>query len=123
MKASIALCAAVILACATPAFAQTAACTAPTAPTVPDGASATLADMQSANLAVRQFIADSDVYQQCEVDTLSAQRAAAKEAKAKFDNNLAKATGERIAENQKQKEAVGAAFSAARKAYLAAHPS
>jgi hypothetical protein len=121
-----ALLAAAALAVAVPAFAQDAApaaCTAPTPPAVPNGATATMDDMQTGKNAITAFIAASDAYQECEVKGVTAQREAAKAAKAKFDNKIAKAAQDRIGVNQKQKEQAGKAWSDARKAYLAAHPS
>lgn len=124
MKAFPALfAAAAMLAVSPPALAQAPACVAPTAPTVPDGAAASLDEMKAAGAAVKDFIAASDAFQQCEVDGVTAARAAAKAAKAKFDNDLAEQSQARISANQKDKEAAGGAFAAARKAYLAAHPA
>jgi hypothetical protein len=129
MRLTPALAAAVALAVA-PALAPTvasaqapAACAAPTAPTLPDAAAATGDQMKTAMEAVKAFLAASDAYQQCEIESVTAQRKAAKDAKTKFDEGQAKAAQARIAANQKEKESVGVNWGAAVKAYKAAHPS
>ncbi len=104
------------------AFADDA-CVRPPAPAVLDGAKATMEELVAAKNGVTAFIAASDTYQTCLISDLEAKRAAAKDAKTKFDSSLAKAVDALISENQADKVKTGSDFNAAVKAYKAAHPS
>lgn len=122
MKFAMILTAGAILATAQPALAQ-GACQRPSAPAAVDGATASLDQLIATKNATAAFIGASDAYQTCVLADLAAQRAAAKEAKTKFDSSIADAAQAQISANQSDKEAAGAAFNAAAKAYKAAHPS
>ncbi|MDB5425453.1 MAG: hypothetical protein JWQ29_2869, partial [Phenylobacterium sp.] len=98
-------------------------CVRPVAPTVAEGAAASLEQLTAVKTEVAAFLAASDAYQTCLVDDLTAQRAAAKAAKTKLAPEAVKANEARLGENQADKERVGASFNAAVKAYKAAHPS
>ena len=121
-KMALALAAISAVALGGAAFAQDA-CVRPAAPSVADGATATVDQLMASKTAVAAFIADSDKYQSCLVDGVTAQRAAAKAAKTKFDESIAKGVTGKIKENQADKEATGKSFNAAVKAYKAAHPT
>jgi hypothetical protein len=110
------------LALAAPTFAL-AACDRPAAPTVVDGAAATMEQILASKKEVTDFITASDDYQNCVLADLKAQSDAAKKAKTKLDPAVKKAADEAISANQADKEKVGAAFNDSVKAYKAAHPS
>ena len=126
MNRTIALIAAGMLLVAAPASAQTAApaaCTRPSPPAPVNGATISLDEMKAYRNVVVSFVGDSDAYQACVIADLTAQRAAAKAAKTRFDESVAKAADAQIDGNQKDKEGVAGAYNTARKAYAAAHPS
>jgi hypothetical protein len=104
-----------------PALAED--CTRPNAPTVVDGATATMDQLAATRKEVGDFMAASDAYQSCVIADLGAQRDAAKAAKTKFDKGLEKAANAKISENQADKEKVGTDYNKAVKAFKAAHPS
>lgn len=97
-------------------------CTRPTAPTIVNGATATLEELQASKAAVMAFMSASDAYQTCVIDDITAQRAAAKAAKKRFDPAIAKAADKKTSENQADKVKVGADYNTAAKAYRTAHP-
>ena len=106
-----------------PAFAQFEdRCSAPFAPVVPDGKTASVQQLtQSAN-DVKNYIKASDEYQTClkaEIDTYEAQ---AKGTKAGIDPNVRKTLETKGDTNQKEKERLGAAYNKAAGDYRAAHP-
>jgi hypothetical protein len=125
MSPRLAVLAGGLLLMATPALAQApaATCTRPSPPAAIDGATASMDQLAAYRGLVVAFLGASDTYQACMVDDLAAQRAAAKAAKAKFDESVAKANSKQIDANQTDKEAVGGAYNTAKKAYTAAHPS
>jgi hypothetical protein len=108
---------------AAPAFAQDK-CSAPIAPVVPNGRTATVADLVQANKDVVAFIKSSDDYQSCLLADLQAQLDQAKDNKDKkgLDPAIKKAIEARGDANQKLKETVGKAYNTAAAAYKAAHP-
>jgi hypothetical protein len=100
-----------------------AACERPMPPSPVDGASISMEQLAAAKTGVMDFMTASDKYQDCIIADVTAQRAAAKQAKTKFDPAVQKAAEEAITANQADKEQTGAAFNAAVKAYKSAHPS
>ena len=97
-------------------------CVRPTPPPPIDGAASTMPQIVEAQEAVKAFIAASDRYQTCLVEEVTAKRAEAKAARAKFDGAIAKDADARIAQNQKDKESTGKTFNDAVKAFKAANP-
>lgn len=123
MRPAMLLIAAAAAALAMPAMAQDV-CTRPTAPAVmADATSATMEQLVATKTEVGKFMTDSDAFQSCLIASVTAQRAAAKKSKVRFDNGISKAADKAIAENQADKERVGKAFNAAVKSYKVAHPS
>jgi hypothetical protein len=108
---------------AAPAFAQDK-CSAPIAPVVPNGRTATVSDLVQANKDVVAFIKASDDYQSCLLADLQSQIDAAKDDKDKkgLDPAIKKAIEAKGDANQKLKETVGKAYNAAAAAYKQAHP-
>jgi hypothetical protein len=111
-----------VLSLSAPAIAS-AACSRPTPPVALDGATITMEQLSAGKTAVMGFMSASDSYQECLLADIAAQKKAAKKAKTKLDPAVAKATEDAITANQTDKEAAGAAFNEAVKAYKAAHPS
>jgi hypothetical protein len=99
-----------------------AECARPSPPTVVNGATATLEELQASKTAVTDFMVASDAYQTCVIEELDAQRAADKAAKKKINPDLAKTASDKTSDSQADKVKVGAAYNAAAKAYRAAHP-
>ena len=116
------LAAALVLATAAPALAQSA-CMEPIAPAAINGAAATSAQMKSAHDDVLTFIKQSDDYQVCLYRELNDAKAAALKDKKVVDPSLEAAVNSKVQENQGLKEKVGGEFNAAVAAYKAAHPS
>ena len=109
---------------AAPAFAQDK-CSAPVAPVVPNGKTATVSDLVQANKDVVAFIKASDDYQSCLLADLQSQIDAAKgdkDNKKGLDPAIKKAIEAKGDANQKLKEAVGKAYNVAAAAYKQAHP-
>jgi hypothetical protein len=123
MLRNIALSSAFVLAFATPAFADLNSCSEPYAPAAVNGAAATEAQMHAAVKDVKQFIADSDAYQDCVNNQVKEAQIQAKKDKKDFDTSIAADAKSRIDRNQKDKEKVGAEVNAAVAAYNAAHPA
>ena len=121
MTRGICLTAVALAMLASPAFAQDK-CSAPIAPVVPDGKTATVAQLVQANKDVVAFIKSSDDFQNCLVSDLAAATEAAKGDKKGLDPAIKKAIEEKGDANQKEKERVGKAYNAAAAAYKAAHP-
>jgi Skp family chaperone for outer membrane proteins len=121
MKSVMALAVAAAFGLAGPALAQ-GACVRPTAPAALDGATATMDQLKENQQATKTFIADSDLFQDCVIKDLTAQREAAKAAKKKLDKSVAETADAQISANQKDKAKAGEAFNNAVKAYKAAHP-
>ncbi len=120
MTRAILLAAVASFALAAPAMAQST-CTAPTAPTVPDGKTATADDINKSLTAVKAFIADSDKYQSCLVLDLQNQKDAAAKANAAFDPAVEAAITKKGDDNQAEKEKVAKAYQDAAHTYNLAH--
>src|ERR1700687_3703367 len=96
---------------AAPAFAQDK-CSAPIAPVVPNGRTASASDLVQANRDVVAFIKSSDDYQSCLLADLQSQIDAAKDDKDKkgLDPAIKKAIEAKGDANPKLKETAGTAF-------------
>lgn len=105
-----------------PALAQDN-CRAPAAPVAPNGRAATQAQMMAAAGDARNFIAQSDVYQQCMLDYVKAQKDLAAKNKQPFDPSIEADAVKKINENQADKEKVGADINAAIGVFKASHPN
>lgn len=95
-----------------PAMAGTERCQEPYGPVVPDGNTATQAEMRTAKAEVLTFIEDSDTFQSCLIRVMD-------DPKEKVEEPQKRAIMKDIEANQREKEAVAAAFNAALKAYKA----
>jgi len=107
---------------AVPALAQ-AECQSPVAPAAPDGRTSSQAEMMAAAGDARNFIAQSDVYQQCLVDYIKAQKDLAAKDKTPFDKSIEADATKKINENQADKVKVGADINAAIAAFKSSHPN
>ena len=108
---------------AAPAFAQQDKCgPAPSAPVVPNGKTASVADINSAAQDIKAFVKASDDWQVCLKTDLDAQEAAAKDTKTPFDPKLKAAIVAKGDANQKAKERVGKEYTAAAADWRKAHP-
>ncbi len=109
---------------AAPAFAQdVCADKAPgKAPSVPNGRTASAADIIAANKEVVAFMKASDDYQACLKSYIDQQEAAAKAEKKTFDPKIRNAIMAKGDANQKEKEKVGLAYNTAAADYKRAHP-
>ena len=112
MRLAAAVIAAVLFAPA--AFAGTERCSLPYGPVVPDGNTATAAEMRTAKAEVLQFIDDSDAYQACV-------EAVTKDPAEKMTPPQKQAAYKLIDDNQKEKVAVADAYNTALRAYKAKH--
>jgi hypothetical protein len=106
---------------AAPAFAQDR-CSAPIAPVVPNGRTASVSELVQANKDVVAFIKSSDDYQSCLLADLQSQIDQAKDNKKELDPSIKKAIEAKGDANQKLKETVGKAYNTAAAAYKQAHP-
>jgi hypothetical protein len=97
-------------------------CSAPLAPVVPDGKTATVAQLSQAAKEVVAFIKASDDYQSCLLADIAAQDKAAKDDKKTLDPAVRKALEDKGDANQKDKERVGGEYNRAAAAYKVAHP-
>ena len=105
-----------------PALAQQRAnCDAPIPPVAPDGHTATQAQMVAAAGDARSFISQSDVYQQCMVDYVKAQKDQATKDKTTFDTSIETDAMKKISENQTEKVKVGTDINAAIAAFKSSH--
>jgi len=120
MLKKIGLAVALVVAGAVPAMAQ-ATCTAPDAPAPVDGTTATRDQLVAGITAAKAFIAASDTYQQCILDDISKQKAAATKDKP-FDPNIEKAETAKGLANQADKVKVGDQINGAVGAYKKLHP-
>lgn len=107
---------------AVPALAYQSRCNVPYAPTVPNGKSATQAQMTSAHDAVTLFIKQSDDYQSCLLLELKTAREAAVQKQKPFDQQIATDVNNLASANQREKERVGAEYNGAAHAFNEAHP-
>jgi hypothetical protein len=121
MNRGIFLSAAALMMLAGPAMAQNR-CVTPNAPLVPDGKTATAAQLIATSADVKKFIKDSDDYQNCLLTDLATQQDQAKKDKKELDPTVKAAIESKGDSNQKDKERVGKEYNAAAVAYRAAHP-
>lgn len=99
-----------------PAFAQSAdECVEPYPPYIIDGTTATEDQVKENRLDVVAFLALSDMYQECLVRLLGVEEI-------KNNPTAVRIIEKRIADNQLEKERIGAEFNAAIAAYRAQHP-
>jgi hypothetical protein len=89
---------------ATPALAQNAVCVEPTAPAAVDGKTANHDQMLAAIGQTKDFVAKSDVYQQCIADDLEAKKQAATKAGTPFDEQVHTVAMAKVAANQQVKD-------------------
>jgi hypothetical protein len=106
---------------AAPAFAQDR-CSSPLAPVVPDGKTATVAQLSQAAKEVVAFIKASDEYQTCLLAAIAEQDKLSKDPKNPPDPAIKKALEAKGDANQKEKERVGGDYNRSAAAYKAAHP-
>lgn len=121
MTRGILLTAAAVIMLAAPAFAADR-CSAPISPIVPDGKTATVAQLSQAAKEVVAFIKASDDYQACLLADITAQDKEAKDNKKTLDPVVRKALEDKGDANQKDKERVGGEYNRAAAAYKTAHP-
>ena len=121
MNRGICLSAAVFAVLASPALAQDR-CSAPIAPVVPNGKTASVGELVQANKDVVAFIKASDEYQNCLLADLQAKTDQAKSDKKELDPGVKKAIEAKGDANQKEKERVGKEYNTAAAAYKSAHP-
>ncbi|HXR95463.1 MAG TPA: hypothetical protein VN718_06275 [Rhizomicrobium sp.] len=105
-----------------PALAQ-ADCQPPIAPVAPDGRASSQAQMMAAVTDAKNFIAQSDVYQQCMLDYVKAQKDQAAKDKTPFDKFIESDAMKKINENQADKVKVGSDINGAVAAFKASHPN
>jgi hypothetical protein len=106
MSKKIVLIAACLLAGAAPALAQNASCTEPTPPNMVDGNTVAQAQLVATIAQVKDFIAKSDVYQQCVADDLEARKKAAASSSTPLDPGLQQVALAKVAANQAAKDKV-----------------
>jgi hypothetical protein len=124
MFGKIGLAMAAMMISAAPALAADACGSAPIPPAAVDGSKATEAQLKDARDDVMNFMKASDDYQSCVLADLDRQKVAAAKAKdpKPLDQSIVDGANKKVANNQKDKEKVGAEFNAAVHAYKAAHP-
>jgi len=106
-----------------PAFAQIQdRCSAPIAPVVPDGKTATAPQLTQTVNDVKNYIRASDDYQACLLAEINTYETQAKGSKAGIDPNVRKGLELKGDTNQKEKERIGAAYNKAAADYRASHP-
>ncbi|HEY4265981.1 MAG TPA: hypothetical protein VGM72_11735 [Micropepsaceae bacterium] len=121
MTRGILLTAAALAMLAAPAFAQDR-CSAPLAPTVPDGKTASIAQLSQSAKDVVAFIKASDDYQTCLLAAIAEQDKLAKDPKNPPDPAIKKGLETKGDANQKEKERVGGEYNKSAAAYKTAHP-
>ena len=105
-----------------PAFAQSN-CSAPIPPAAPDGHTASQQQMVGAVGDAKSFIAQSDVYQQCLLDYVQAQKKQAVEDKKAFDSYIETSVQKKIDDNQKTKIRIGSEINTAVSDFKMSHPN
>lgn len=121
MVRSLALSAVVLALLAGPVLAENE-CVEPYAPTMPNGATATLDQVAEASREANKFMRESGVYQDCLLRDLAMQRADAHRRQKPFDEAIADTVARRVNANQREKVRVGTEFQATHNAFKAAHP-
>jgi hypothetical protein len=104
MSKKIACIVVAVLMGATPALAQNAVCVEPTMPVAIDGKTASHDKMLAAISQTKDFVAKSDVYQQCIADDLEAKKQAAAKAGTPFDEQVHTVAMAKVAANQQAKD-------------------
>jgi hypothetical protein len=104
MSKNIACIVLAVLMGATPALAQNAVCVEPTVPAAVDGKTANHDQMLASINQTKDFVAKSDVYQQCIADDLEAKKAAATKAGTPFDEQVHTVAMAKVAANQQVKD-------------------
>jgi hypothetical protein len=112
---------ALTVASAVPAFAQNN-CAAPIPPAAPDGRTVSQQQLMAAVGDAKNFIAQSDVYQQCLLDYLQAQKDQAAKDKKPFDAYIETTVQKQVDSNQAAKVKAGADINAAVNDYKMTHP-
>lgn len=107
MSKKLAIIAAGLLA-ATPALAQNAICIEPAPPKIVDGATAAQAELAASIAGVRDFIAQSDVYQSCIAADLEAKKQAAAASSTPLDAQIQQVALAKVAANQAAKDQAAA---------------
>ncbi len=118
MSFKFALAAALLVGTAAPAFAEN--CNAPIAPAALDGSKASKDQLGQMRDDVVKFIKASDDYQSCLYSDLKAQKLQAMKNKKQFPQSIEDTINGQVADNQRQKERVGAEFNAAVQSFKAA---
>lgn len=121
MRFKLGLALILLVGCALPAAAQSS-CQIPIAPAAPDGKNSTQAQMKAGIGDANRFMKDSDVYQQCLVDYVKAQKDQAAKDKTTFDVSIEADAMKKIKENQDEKVKVGGDVNAAIGVFKASHP-
>jgi hypothetical protein len=124
MLSRLAIASAFVLGMAAPALADSSSCSEPYPPTAIDGNTATMEQLKAAAHDANLFMKASDEYQTCLSADYTAQAQAAAKSKDKkpLDPSIKADVEAKIASNQKEKEKVGAEFTATLTAYKAKHP-
>ena len=104
------------------AFAQ-ANCQAPVAPATPDGHTVTQQQLLAAVTDAKNYISQSDVYQQCLLDYVEAQKKQAVEDKKTFDSYIETTAQKKVDDNQKTKIKVGSEINTAVSDFKMTHPN
>ena len=97
-------------------------CAAPLAPVVPNGKTASVAQLSQAAKEVVAFIRASDDYQTCLLAEITEQDKLAKDPKNPADPAVKKGLEAKGDSNQAEKVRVGTAYNAAAAAYKVEHP-
>ena len=92
-------------------------------PATPDGHSATQQQILAAVQDAKNYIAQADVYQQCLLDYVAAQKKQATEDKKTFDSYIETSIQRKIDSNQKTKVRIGAEINAAVSDFKMSHPN
>ena len=110
---------AVFIALTAPTMAQDQ-CVAPKAPTIPDGARATPAQIVTAQNDIKAFAAASENYQACLAQEIGRQRDLAKQNNVEFDSSIQTALETKGGAQRKDVERVAAVWGATVQAFNAA---
>ena len=110
---------ALLIALTAPAMAQDQ-CVLPLAPSIPDGARATPAQIIAAQNDIKAFAAASDNYQACLAAEISRQKDLAKQTNVEFDPKIQAAIEVKAAAQRKDVEHLAAAWGASVTAFNAA---
>lgn len=120
MSLKLALALALAAGIASPALADS--CSEPIPPAAVDGSTATKEQIQQARDDTVNFIKASDDYQSCLFADLKAQKLQAAKDKKVFPSSIEDAVNDKVQDNQKEKEKVGAEYNAAAVTFKNKHP-